>query len=101
MVTLRPRDLRRRPRDEAVSPLPSDDATPPVTNTCLVGVTGPTTFSRGGQCDGSTRLSTGFKSIKTCDLAGKPRRGYAEWRLRRALQARRQHHGVAAHAVVA
>src|SRR5688572_23137451 len=36
MVTRRPRDLSSRPRLEAVRPLPSDDATPPVTKTCLV-----------------------------------------------------------------
>src|SRR5690349_18231490 len=37
MVTRRPRARRRCPRLEAVSPLPSDEATPPVTKTCLVG----------------------------------------------------------------
>src|SRR5690349_24201360 len=37
MVTRRPRDFSRLPRLEAVSPLPSEEATPPVTNTCLVG----------------------------------------------------------------
>src|SRR4051794_25604116 len=37
MVTRRPRDFSRLPRLEAVSPLPSDEATPPVTKTCLVG----------------------------------------------------------------
>src|SRR5918912_3494908 len=36
IVTRRPRELRRRPRLDAVSPLPSEEATPPVTNTCLV-----------------------------------------------------------------
>src|SRR3954462_12870385 len=36
IVTRRPRDLSRLPRLEAVSPLPSEEATPPVTKTCLV-----------------------------------------------------------------
>src|SRR3569623_1744235 len=37
MVTRRPRDFSRLPRLDAVSPLPSEEATPPVTNTCMVG----------------------------------------------------------------
>src|SRR4051794_22502917 len=37
MVTRSPRDFSRLPNEEAVSPLPSDEATPPVTKTCLVG----------------------------------------------------------------
>jgi hypothetical protein len=41
MVTLRPRERRRRPSDDAVSPLPREDATPPVTKMCLVGVEAP------------------------------------------------------------
>ena len=36
MVTRRPRALSRDPRLEAVRPLPSEEATPPVTNRCLV-----------------------------------------------------------------
>src|SRR5215469_6735741 len=36
MTTRRPRILSRRPRLEAVRPLPRLDATPPVTNRCLV-----------------------------------------------------------------
>src|SRR5699024_1582143 len=36
MVTRRPRDLRSRPRLEAVRPLPRLEATPPVTKRCLV-----------------------------------------------------------------
>src|SRR4051794_37514022 len=36
MVTRRPRALSREPRLEAVRPLPSEEATPPVTNRCLV-----------------------------------------------------------------
>ncbi len=35
-MTRRPRAFNRFPSDEAVSPLPSDDATPPVTKRCLV-----------------------------------------------------------------
>src|ERR1700687_152124 len=36
IVTRRPRHLSKRPSDEAVSPLPSDEDTPPVTKTYLV-----------------------------------------------------------------
>ena len=36
MTTRRPRALRRFPRLEAVIPLPSEDATPPVTKMCRV-----------------------------------------------------------------
>jgi hypothetical protein len=36
MVTFRPRNLSSRPRDAAVSPLPSELETPPVTNTYFV-----------------------------------------------------------------
>src|SRR3954451_20335217 len=36
IVTRRPRALRSDPRLEAVRPLPSEEATPPVTNRCLV-----------------------------------------------------------------
>src|SRR5580692_8966465 len=36
MVTLRPRDLSRRPSEEAVRPLPRELDTPPVTKTNLV-----------------------------------------------------------------
>ena len=36
MVTRRPREVSSRPRLEAVSPLPRDEATPPVTKMCLV-----------------------------------------------------------------
>jgi hypothetical protein len=37
MVTRSPRDFSRLPSEEAVRPFPSEEATPPVTNTCLVG----------------------------------------------------------------
>src|SRR5215213_4015856 len=36
IVTRSPRCLSRLPNDDAVSPLPSEEATPPVTNRCLV-----------------------------------------------------------------
>ncbi len=36
MVTRRPRAFSSEPRLEAVSPLPSEEATPPVTKRCLV-----------------------------------------------------------------
>ena len=35
-VAPEPRDLSRRPSEAAVIPLPKDETTPPVTNTCLV-----------------------------------------------------------------
>src|ERR1043166_4656424 len=35
MVTRRPRDLRRRPSEEAVRPFPRLEATPPVTKMCF------------------------------------------------------------------
>src|SRR6202000_2031428 len=38
MVTRSPRAFSRAPRLEAVSPLPSEEATPPVTKRCLVVV---------------------------------------------------------------
>src|SRR5690625_3908569 len=38
MVTRSPREVSSRPSDDAVSPLPREEATPPVTNTCVVGV---------------------------------------------------------------
>ena len=36
IVTRRPRDFRSRPSEDAVIPLPREDATPPVTKMCLV-----------------------------------------------------------------
>src|SRR4051794_14557434 len=57
IVTRRPRAVSSWPRLEAVSPLPSEEATPPVTNTCLVVRAGcivspPTRSTRGpfGRC---------------------------------------------------
>ena len=35
-MTRMPRATNNLPNDEAVSPLPSEEATPPVTNKCLV-----------------------------------------------------------------
>jgi hypothetical protein len=35
MVTDRPRDLRRRPREAAVRPFPKLETTPPVTKMCF------------------------------------------------------------------
>jgi len=35
MVTERPRDFRRRPREAAVRPFPKLETTPPVTKMCL------------------------------------------------------------------
>ncbi len=36
MVTRSPREVSSRPRLDAVSPLPNEEATPPVTKMCLV-----------------------------------------------------------------
>lgn len=36
MITRRPRAVSSWPRLDAVSPLPKEEATPPVTKTCLV-----------------------------------------------------------------
>ena len=49
MVTRRPRARRRCPRLEAVSPLPSEEATPPVTKMCLVCATDFDSNSRSGR----------------------------------------------------
>ncbi|SHT63840.1 Uncharacterised protein [Mycobacteroides abscessus subsp. abscessus] len=40
MVTCRPREVRSCPRLDAVKPLPSEEATPPLTKRCLVAVCG-------------------------------------------------------------
>src|SRR6476620_1790916 len=40
MVTCRPRAVSNCPRLDAVSPLPSEETTPPVTKRCLVAVCG-------------------------------------------------------------
>src|SRR4051794_39083788 len=53
MTTRRPRAVSRLPRLEAVSPLPSEEATPPVTKMCLVvRAEGAKACSRGC-CEGS------------------------------------------------
>src|SRR5438067_8907848 len=56
MVTRRPRSFSSRPRLEAVSPLPRLDATPPVTNRCLVAIprdarAGAVKMVSRGRCD--------------------------------------------------
>src|SRR5487761_1799874 len=53
MVTRRPRSFSRRPRLEAVSPLPRLDATPPVTNRCLVSI------GRDARADAAKMVSRG------------------------------------------
>ena len=59
MVTRSPRDFSRLPRLEAVRPLPSEEATPPVTKTCLVGrrrcFTGFHAYPRGTAPSGTRR----------------------------------------------
>src|SRR4029450_9302218 len=49
MVTRRPRAFIRRPSDAAVRPLPSDEATPPVTKMCFAKVLDPLWAHRGGR----------------------------------------------------
>ena len=68
MVTRSPRERSRRPRLEAVSPLPSEEATPPVTKTCLVGCGATKRAPRGlewrpsgGQSQADRAVSTGFE----------------------------------------
>src|SRR3954451_3699706 len=76
IVTRRPRDFSRLPRLEAVSPLPSEEATPPVTKTCLVGWLdtkgAPVGVVRGGADPADEALvqyiSTGFDPIKKTGL---------------------------------
>ena len=36
IVTFKPRETNKFPKEEAVRPLPRDDATPPVTKICLM-----------------------------------------------------------------
>src|SRR5882757_5218589 len=67
IVTRRPRAVSNWPRLEAVSPLPSEEATPPVTKTCLVMRACDKSGSRGDWSErrppaGPTCLSTGFHS---------------------------------------
>src|SRR3954470_5789231 len=74
MVTRRPREVSSRPRLEAVSPLPRDEATPPVTKTCLVvwTVTGKTTPVCAQKCRGNlgTRsvLGNGLETLAPRDF---------------------------------
>src|SRR3954451_22174605 len=60
IVTDRPRARRRWPRLEAVSPLPSEDATPPVTKMCLVVLDEPGNREFTREFD---RCTTGFELI--------------------------------------
>ena len=59
-VTRRPRSLSRRPSEDAVRPLPSELATPPVTKMCF-GMTGPQRTARpGGERSGTVAGTIGF-----------------------------------------
>src|SRR3954463_9475950 len=75
IVTRRPRAVSSWPRLEAVSPLPSEEATPPVTKTCLVMRACDKSGSRGEwsvrrRSAGPTGLSTGFHSSSSPSLLG-------------------------------
>src|SRR3954453_1165125 len=84
MVTRSPRCLRRFPSEEAVSPLPSDEATPPVTNTCLVakvlGSAATKESSRGSQCAARTLARPRGSSLPT--PPGRPERHADSGRIR-------------------
>src|ERR671913_1713803 len=79
MVTRRPRAFSRLPRLLAVSHLPSEEATPPVTNTCLVWLTDCAKgLSRGvhaGRPAGLGPRSTGIHGNTDPPTARPPRRG--------------------------
>jgi len=69
MLTRRPRSFSRRPRLEAVSPLPRLEATPPVTKTCLVldgraACAGVAKSAPVVSADGAARRSTGSQNIR-------------------------------------
>jgi hypothetical protein len=69
IVTDRPRARRRWPRLEAVSPLPSEDATPPVTKMCLVVLDEPGNREFTREFD---RCTTGFELIINSAFHGLP-----------------------------
>src|SRR6266496_5518631 len=66
IVTRSPRAVSRLPRLLAVSPLPSEEATPPVTNTCLVCLT-----------DCTKEGSRGRAAALGVGVAGRSRAGWA------------------------
>src|SRR6266496_6145791 len=66
IVTRTPRAVSRLPRLLAVSPLPSEEATPPVTNTCLVCLT-----------DCTKEGSRGRAAALGVGVAGRSRAGWA------------------------
>src|SRR4029079_11806400 len=59
IVTRRPRHLRSLPSDDAVRPLPSELATPPVTKMCLQLRRGPASFATGSHPTSRRRPSRG------------------------------------------
>src|SRR3546814_5471914 len=75
MVTRRPRDLSRLPKLEAVSPLPREDATPPVTKTCLVGADEAKENSRCQTEQEKGMSATGFQSTNGFPFADNQPRG--------------------------
>src|ERR671912_636573 len=78
MVTRSPRAFIRRPSDAAVRPLPSDEATPPVTKMCFAKVLDPLWAHRGGRV-----LSPGHPAICwALRDASVARKAEALWRLR-------------------
>src|SRR6478609_8429759 len=79
MVTRRPRERRSRPRLDAVRPLPSEEATPPVTKMCfVVSTTGFKSTSSGEQLGVAlgppARLVLGTRPPCRLDAGGEPER---------------------------
>src|SRR5918995_1130972 len=70
-VTRSPRLLSSRPSEEAVSPLPRLDATPPVTKMCLAT----TTSASSDPSPGARELSQNSRSLRHHDHAHRDHRG--------------------------
>ena len=74
--TRRPRALSSRPSEAAVMPLPSDETTPPVTNTYFVGrsLTGasPARSSRAGRASARSARPIDVRSPRTLSPASAP-----------------------------
>src|SRR5256885_8892343 len=85
IVTRTPRFLSRRPSEDAVSPLPSEEATPPVTKMCLV--TGSQVIARASS--GRWMVLAGRCQQFGCVFAG-----------RRAAGRARQHAGELDHSIL-
>src|SRR6478735_8373323 len=75
IVTRSPRATSRLPREEAVNPLPSEEATPPVTKMCLVSLPFPTEFHhRAPDAAVANRRAGVSQSEPAPELSAGPRR---------------------------